>query len=104
MEHDHITAKLNDLKELFIYKYKQKNNEIINAALIHLMLCEKDLIQHCEIENYLLFPQVEKLEHELKNKLEEMGAAGQDAVSAEPDRGHYWPRTLQARNADNLQN
>ncbi len=41
--HDHMAAKLNDLKELFIYKYKQKNNEMINTALIHLMLCGKDL-------------------------------------------------------------
>lgn len=83
LEHDHMTAKLNDLKELFIYKYKQKNNEIINAALIHLMLCEKDLIQHCEIENYLLFPQVEKLEYELKNKLEEMTPKADSANETE---------------------
>lgn len=66
--HDHMAAKLEDLKNLFIYKYKQKNNETINTALIHLMLCGKDLIQHCEIENNLLFPQVERLEHKLKNK------------------------------------
>jgi len=66
--HDHMATKLDDLKELFIYKYKQKNNEMINAALIHLMLCGKDLVQHCEIENHLLFPLVEKLERELRNK------------------------------------
>lgn len=68
LDHDHMAAKLNDLKELFIYKYPQKNNEMINTALIHLMLCEKDLIQHCDIENHLLFPQVEKIERELLNK------------------------------------
>ncbi len=68
LDHDHMAAKLDDLKELFIYKYKQKNNEMINTALIHLMLCGKELVQHCDIENHLLFPQVEKLERELKNK------------------------------------
>lgn len=66
--HDHMAAKLHDLKELFIYKYKQKNNEMINTALLHLMLCGKELIQHCEIENNLLFPQVEKLEREMHNR------------------------------------
>ncbi len=68
LDHDHMAAKLDDLKELFIYKYKQKNNEMINTALIHLILCGKELIQHCEIENNLLFPQVEKLEREVRDR------------------------------------
>lgn len=68
LDHYHMAAKLNDLKELFIYKYPQKNNEMINTALTHLMLCGKDLIQHCDIENKLLFPKVEKLERELLNR------------------------------------
>lgn len=55
LDHGHMAAKLNDLKELFIYKYRQKNNEMINTALIHLMLCGKELMQHCDIENHLLF-------------------------------------------------
>ncbi|MCM1290542.1 MAG: LuxR C-terminal-related transcriptional regulator [Prevotella sp.] len=66
--HNHMASKIDDLKELFIYKFKQKNNEIINTALIHLMLCGKELVQHCEIENHLLFPQVEKLEKELRKR------------------------------------
>lgn len=69
--HDHMAGKLDDLKELFIFKYAQKNNEMINTALLHLMLCGKELMQHCEIENKLLFPEVVKLENELKSKLEE---------------------------------
>lgn len=71
LDHHPMAAKLNDLKELFIYKYRQKNNEMINTALIHLMLCGKDLVQHCEIENLLLFPNVEKLEKDLLNKKEQ---------------------------------
>lgn len=63
-----MAAKLNDLKELFIYKYRQKNNEMINTALIHLMLCGKELMQHCDIENHLLFPLVEKMEREIQSK------------------------------------
>lgn len=80
--HDHMAAKIDDLKELFIYKYKQKNNEMINTALIHLMLCGKDLVQHCEIENHLLFPQVERLEKEIKKrKFEENGEPDKEAES-----------------------
>lgn len=80
--HNHMAAKIDDLKELFIYKYKQKNNEMINTALIHLMLCGKDLVQHCEIENHLLFPQVEKLEKELRKKeIEEANEAPQETKS-----------------------
>ncbi|MCM1020617.1 MAG: LuxR C-terminal-related transcriptional regulator [Muribaculum sp.] len=66
--HDNMAAQLDKLKELFIYKYKQKNNEIINTALIHLMLCGKELSQHCEIENHMLFPQVERLEREIQKR------------------------------------
>ncbi len=66
--HDEMAGRLNDLKELFIYKYRQKNNEMINSALVQLMLCEKELVEHCEIENQLLFPQVEKLERDLRSK------------------------------------
>lgn len=68
LDHGHMAAKLNDLKELFIYKYRQKNNEMINTALIHLMLCGKELMQHCDIENHLLFPLVEKMEREIQSK------------------------------------
>ncbi len=34
------------------------------------MLCGKDLVQHCEIENKLLFPEVVKLENDLISRLE----------------------------------
>ena len=70
--HDHMAGKLDDLKELFIFKYAQKNNEMINTALLHLMICGKELMQHCEIENKLLFPEVVKLENELKSKMEDI--------------------------------
>ena len=66
--HDHMAAKLNDLKDLFIYKYKQKNNRIINDALLSLMACGKDLTKHCQIENNLLFPHARQLEMDLYNK------------------------------------
>lgn len=71
--HTHIASKLNDLKDLFIYKYKQRNNERINTALMQLMVCGKDLMQHCEVENELLFPEVQRLEREVRQRQQERG-------------------------------
>lgn len=64
--HNHMAGKLTDLTNLFIYKFKQKNNELINNALLQLLNCGNDLIQHCEIENSMLFPQLLKLEREVR--------------------------------------
>ena len=85
VRHENPAAALNDLKELFIYKYRQKNNEMINAALVHLMLCGKELVQHCEIENRLLFPQVERLERELEKRTEVPQKEVSCGVTQEPD-------------------
>lgn len=64
--HKGTASKLDNLMELFIYKYKQKNNEKISTALLQLMICGQELTQHCEIENLMLFPKVMKLEQELR--------------------------------------
>lgn len=66
--HEEMSSKLEDLKELFIYKYRQKNNEKINNALLQLIIFGKELRQHCEIENRMLFPHMEKLEKQLMEK------------------------------------
>lgn len=66
--HEHMAGKLDDLVELFLYQYNQQNNELINSALRHIMMCGKDLVKHCEIENNLLFPNVARLEQDLINK------------------------------------
>lgn len=66
--HDHMAGKLDDLKELFIYKFVQPNNESISDALLQLMECGKELKEHCEIENRLLFPEIQRLERRLMNQ------------------------------------
>lgn len=84
--HDHMAAKLDDLKELFIYKYKQKNNEMINTALIHLMVCGKELVEHCGIENHLLFPEIARLEREVRRRRSmEAQAAASATERQQPD-------------------
>lgn len=63
--HEHMAGKLDDLKELFVYQYNQQNNELINNALYQIIMCGKDLVLHCDIENKLLFPNVTLLEQDL---------------------------------------
>lgn len=63
-----MAGTLDELKELFIYQYNQKDNDLISIALFDIILCGNDLMSHCEIENQLLFPSVKKLEESLKTQ------------------------------------
>lgn len=64
--HEHMAGSLDELKELFIYQYSQKDNELISIALLNIIMCGNDLMSHCEIENKLLFPAVARLEDSIK--------------------------------------
>ena len=64
--HGSMTEKLDELKEVFIRHYHVKDNEILTSALYDIIYCGKELSLHCEIENRLFIPEVEKLEKSLK--------------------------------------
>lgn len=66
--HEHIAGTLDELKEIFIYQYNQKENDLISIALFNIIVCGNDLMSHCEIENKLLFPAVLRLEQSLKSQ------------------------------------
>ena len=70
--HDNAAAKLNELKDLFIYHYTQKENPKLSVTLFDIVMCEKDLISHFEIESKLFVPEVARLENELRDKSENM--------------------------------
>lgn len=61
--HDHTVAKLNELKDIFIYHFKQEENIRLSTALFDIITCEKDMMSHFEVENKLFIPEVERLEH-----------------------------------------
>lgn len=65
---DIIIRKLNDLKDIFIYHYKQGDNQNLSSTLFNIVLCEKDLLSHFKIENRLLIPVAERLERRLSDK------------------------------------
>lgn len=68
VNHSHMGAKLNELKDIFIYHYNQKENDRLSAALFDIIMCERDLISHFEIESNLFVPAVERLERVLERK------------------------------------
>ncbi len=57
-----MVEKLNELKDLFVRHYHRKSNDTLNSALFDIITCEQDLMSHCDIENRLFIPAVEKLE------------------------------------------
>ena len=68
--HDNAATKLNELKDLFIYHYTQKEDPKLSETLFEIVMCEKDLISHFEIESKLFVPEVARLENELRDKSE----------------------------------
>ena len=73
VNHGHMASKLNELKDIFIYHYKQRDNARLSAALFDIIVCERDLMAHFEVETNLFVPAVERLEDSLRTCL-----SGQD--------------------------
>ena len=65
--HDNAAHKLNELKDLFIYHYSQKDNPKLSETLFDIVMCEKDLISHFEVESKLFVPEVARLENSLRD-------------------------------------
>lgn len=76
--HDHAAAKLNELKDLFIYHYNRKENGRLSETLFDIVMCEKDLMSHFEVESRLFVPNVERLENELKHKTVSQGESQEE--------------------------
>ena len=81
--HDNAAAKLNELKDLFIYHYTQKESPRLSETLFDIVMCEKDLISHFEIESKLFVPEVARLENELRDKSESIIDSAEDKFHRE---------------------
>lgn len=64
--HSHTAAKLNELKDIFIYHFKQRENTRLSSALYDIITCEKDMMSHFEVEKSLFVPAVERLEQNIR--------------------------------------
>lgn len=60
--HEPLSDKLRELKDIFIYHYTQKDNDLLSSALFDIILCERDLATHFDVENRLLVPLVSAIE------------------------------------------
>lgn len=67
-KHNHIETKLKELKDIIIQYYPEKDNDLLNAVLFDIINCEQDLNSHCQVEDLLFVPAVEKLEEQLKRQ------------------------------------
>lgn len=67
--HDDTVTKLNELKDIYIYHYKQNDNVRLSGTLLDIIICERDLLSHFEVETRLFIPIVEKLEKETRSIL-----------------------------------
>jgi regulator of cell morphogenesis and NO signaling len=66
--HNEIDSKLNELKNILIKYYPAKgNNYLMTEVLFDILLCEKDLATHNQVEDYLFVPAVELIERKLND-------------------------------------
>lgn len=69
-KHNHIEAKLADLKGVIVRYYPQGGNagDLLSSVLFDIINCENDLYSHCAVEDKLFVPAVARLEQQLRDK------------------------------------
>lgn len=66
-KHNHIEAKLADLKNVIIRYYPQSGGgELLYSVLFDIINCEHDLNTHCSVEDDIFAPAVTRLEDSLR--------------------------------------
>lgn len=66
--HRSIADKLKELKEILICHFTADKGRVdmLNSLLFDIIICERDLVTHCNVEDCLFIPAVEKLEKNIK--------------------------------------
>lgn len=60
--HTDMGHKLNELKDIVMHHFHEKDNNLLNSVLYDIISCQNDLDSHCRIENELLVPAVMRAE------------------------------------------
>lgn len=81
--HTSMTEKLDELKDIFIRHYHVMNNLLLVSALNDIIDCNSDLCSHCEIEDQMFIPAVERLERSMK--LKQRSTQPEDEAEEESD-------------------
>lgn len=95
LNHSHTATKISELKDLFIYHLVARNDRL-NAALFDIIICERDLMSHFDVESRLFIPAVERLEHTLS----EDNAGGEPTSGEEEDSQQSQLSALSEREKD----
>ncbi|MCM1337801.1 MAG: helix-turn-helix transcriptional regulator [Candidatus Amulumruptor caecigallinarius] len=84
--HEHIEARLKELKDIIIRYYPGADNDLINSALYDIISCEDDLATHCSVEDRIFVPVVKTLEHKVaRERNSAVARAASDDEEAEAD-------------------
>lgn len=84
--HEHIEARLKELKDIIIRYYPGTDNDLLNSALYDIISCEDDLASHCSVEDRIFVPVVKALEHKVaRERNATPGRASNDDDEAEAD-------------------
>ena len=78
--HNHIELKLEELENLIIRYYPEKDNYLLNAVLFDIINCEQDLAMHCSVEDMLFVPAVKEVEQTVGHSTE----GSREEADAEP--------------------
>ncbi|MDR3134109.1 MAG: hemerythrin domain-containing protein [Prevotellaceae bacterium] len=68
-QHDHVSARLTEFKNIIIKYYPAKSTNEINGVLFDIFNCENDLASHNAIEDYLFVPAIVALENKNTRKV-----------------------------------
>lgn len=101
INHQSMTEKLKEIKDIFIYHYKQRDNDRLSAALFDIIICERDLMAHFQVENSLFVPAVKDLENRLRTKPHTNKTDGSDNT---PDTENSQFCALSEREKDIIRN
>lgn len=82
--HDAMSEKLHELKDIILRHLNVQTSDILSSAIFDIMNCEEDLLSHCQIENRLLVPAVQRLENSVMTTGEGVSRA-EDATAGEAD-------------------
>lgn len=66
--HGNMVEKLNELKDIIINHYSQRDNALLISALYDVMSCEADLMSHWNVEENLFIPEIKRLELDIADQ------------------------------------
>lgn len=92
VSHVDTAHKLKEIKDIFIYHFKQKENTRLSNALFEIIMCERDLMTHFQVESKLFIPAVELLESKLLRNFHRQESSSDEKHSTDVTLEHLSDR------------